>query len=144
MDFCISGEYVMSKKLFFLFSCGIMIWSTGKLYVTYTYFVHISQMHQKYQQSLGNVKKPREINWDGSELVRLLLYHAQAQSFIVHKIEPQFSNQFNVVMEGSYMHFVSWIASIYEEKPQIHWLKITIRKVASDKQRYILYGAYSG
>ncbi|NBX84790.1 MAG: hypothetical protein EBQ95_04175 [Gammaproteobacteria bacterium] len=133
----------MSRKIFLFFSAGMLVWSTKKLYVNYQYFEDLSQMRQKYQIMLLSENKKQEHVWDGSYLVRFLLHHAQKQDLTVHKIEPDFSNQFNVVMEGRYMHFVKWIADVCEEKPQIHWLKITIRKVTSDKQRYILNGVYS-
>ena len=144
MDFCFPGEYVMSRNTILIFSLVMLIWSTEKFYVLYHQFQDVSQMRQQYQRRLLSEKKNKERIWDGSELVRLLLHHAQTYDLTIHKIEPQFSNQFNVVMEGSYMHFVRWIARIFEEEPQIHWLKITIRKVASDKQRYTLNGVYGG
>jgi hypothetical protein len=144
MDFCFPGEYVMSRNTILIFSLVMLIWSTEKLYVLYHQFQDVSQMRQQYQRRLQSEKKNKERIWDGSELVRLLLHHAQTYDLTIHKIEPQFSNQFNVVMEGSYIHFVRWIARVFEEEPQIHWLKITIRKVALDKQRYTLNGVYGG
>ena len=134
----------MPRKVFLLLSIVIFSWSSEKCYVTYHQFKASTQTNQKYLQTLQREQKNKNLIWDDSQLVRLLLHHAEVEDLAVHKIEPQFSNQFNVVMEGSYMHFVKWVAKVSGEECKIYWLKITIKKISSDKQRYALNGVYSG